>query len=152
MSRQDLASARLQILGFHTSDPPEITGSTALGPSRAVLRALKTKGTADISLLDPVAASMAPDQMRDYLWPFTLERVGTTTVPVTVNGGIVQLPVIHARGSYMGDRLEVFYLDDESNPLGLVSRFSSGPQGENAHENRLAESAVDYGKLVAVFP
>jgi outer membrane protein OmpA-like peptidoglycan-associated protein len=107
-----------------------------------VLRALKTKGTADISLLDPVAVSMSPDEMRQYLWPFTLQRVATTVLPVTVNGTLVELPAIHARGSYMGDRLDVFYLDDESHPLGLMSRFSSGPH-DGGRENRLVRISFD---------
>src|SRR5690349_11786280 len=33
----DIASARLQILGFHTKDPRTIDGSTSLGPSLAVM-------------------------------------------------------------------------------------------------------------------
>lgn len=32
---QDIATARLQILGFHTEDPQVLPGSTALGPSLA---------------------------------------------------------------------------------------------------------------------
>jgi outer membrane protein OmpA-like peptidoglycan-associated protein len=140
--REDFERASIIMNYWSTDGPRTIPGSTALGPSRAVLRALKTKGTADISLIDPIAASMTPEQMREYLWPFTLQRVAMTVVPVTVNGALVALPAIHARGSYMGDRLEVFYLDDESNPLGLKSRFSSGPS-DPGRENRLVRVAFD---------
>ena len=141
--REDLERATFIMNYFHTHGPETIPGSTALGTSRDVLRALKTKGTADISLLDPIAVAMTPEQMRQHLWPFKLERVGTALVPVTVNGAVVELPTIHARGSYMGDRLEVFFLDDESNPLGLKSRFSSGPQDANPRENRLVRISFD---------
>lgn len=140
--REDLERASFIMHHWSTDGPRTIPGSTALGPSKAVLRALKTKGTADISLLDPVAASMSPDDMRQYLWPFTLQRVATTVLPVTVNGALVDLPAIHARGSYLGDRLEVFYLDDESNPLGLMSRFSSGPH-DRGRENRMVRVSFD---------
>lgn len=147
--REDFERASFIMHYFSTNGPQTIPGSTALGPSRAVLRALKTTGTAEISLLDPVAASLPPDQMRDYLWPFTLQRVGMTTVAVTVNGAVVELPVIHARGSHIGDRLEVFYLDDDANPLGLVSRFSSGPQDRNALENRLVRISFECDPEIA---
>jgi outer membrane protein OmpA-like peptidoglycan-associated protein len=140
--REDLERASFIMHHWSTDGPRTIPGSTALGPSRAVLRALKTKGTADISLLDPIAASMSPEEMRQYLWPFTLQRVATTVVPVTVNGALVDLPAIHARGSYMGDRLDAFFLDDESNPLGLMSRFSSGPH-DRGRENRLVRVSFD---------
>lgn len=140
--REDLERASFIMHHWRTDGPRTIPGSTALGPSKAVLRALKTKGTADISLLDPVAASMPPEEMRQYLWPFTLQRVATTVVPVTVNGALVQLPAIQARGSYIGDRLDAFFLDDESNPLGLISRFSSGPH-DAGRENRLVRVSFD---------
>jgi outer membrane protein OmpA-like peptidoglycan-associated protein len=140
--REDFERASFIMNYWSTAGPRTIPGSTALGPSRAVLRALKTKGTADISLLDPIAASMTPEQMRDYLWPFKLQRVAATVLPVTVNGALVELPAIHARGSYMGDRLDAFYLDDESNPLGLKSRVSSGPH-DPGRENRLARVSFD---------
>ena len=50
VSRTDLAGAREQILGFHTDDPQEIPGTTALGPSLAILRDLQTMGRAAYSV------------------------------------------------------------------------------------------------------
>lgn len=147
--RDDLERASFIMNYWSTDGPRTIPGSTALGPSRAVLRALKTKGTADISLIDPIAASMTPEQMREYLWPFKLQRVATIVLPVTVNGALVELRAIHARGSYMGDRLDAFYLDDESNPLGLKSRFSSGPH-DAGRENRLVRVSFDCDPAAAM--
>ena len=149
--REDFERASFIMNYWSTNGPRTIPGSTALGPSRAVLRALKKDGAADISLLDPIAASMTPEQMRQYLWPFRLQRVATTVVPVTVNGDLVGLPAIHARGSYMGDRLDVVYLDDDANPLGLKSRFSSGPR-DPGRENRLVRVSFDCSAASGVPP
>jgi outer membrane protein OmpA-like peptidoglycan-associated protein len=44
---------------------------------------------------------------------------------VTVNGALIDLPVIHARGDYMGDKVEFYFLDDESHPITLKSRLTS---------------------------
>jgi len=46
----DLEAARLQILGFHTQDPVTLSGTTALGPSLAVLRDLRTTGQSAYSV------------------------------------------------------------------------------------------------------
>ena len=49
MQRTDLASALLQILGFHTDDTPVLVGTTSLGPSLAIVKALVTDGRSDYS-------------------------------------------------------------------------------------------------------
>lgn len=46
-------------------------------------------------------------------------------VPVMVNDSKVDLPAIHARGDFGGDRSEFFFLDDANNPLTLKFRVGS---------------------------
>ena len=48
----DLINAKSYEQIFATNIPPEIPGTTALGTSRAVLSALKTKGEAELTLFD----------------------------------------------------------------------------------------------------
>src|SRR5438477_233040 len=58
-------------------------------------------------------------------------------IPVIVNGTRVDLPVIHAKGSNLGDIVEMFILDDEDNPMNLRLVLASGPGGRfNRAEGR----------------
>jgi outer membrane protein OmpA-like peptidoglycan-associated protein len=124
VSRQDLAAARLQILGFHTSDPPEIRGATALGPSLAILRDLTSTGRAQFSVQNFRHLSTSSG---------VLIRDGGSPVrfPVLVNGVRVELPAIRATGQLKyGDNVrpwEFFLLDHPQHPLTL--HFSNGGIG-----------------------
>lgn len=130
----DLDSATLTMPWFNDRAAVTMPGTTAIGLSRAVLRALKTTGTAGIGLFDaassgyPARRDVQPN-MYQLVQPYTLRTVpdGPRELSVLVNGAPVRLPVIHARGEYMGDRAEFVVLDDETNPLGLRFRLSSGP-------------------------
>jgi len=131
--RSDLADATLYVHYFHTHAAVTIPGSTALGTSRAVLRALKTAGTAELKLVPPGSSAMPADpvghpSIYDYEETYRLTRVGNSPVPVTVtvNDTSVALPAVHARGDYMGDKAEFFFLDDEDNPLALRYSFDTG--------------------------
>src|SRR6185436_8315954 len=64
----DLATARIQILGFHTDDPTQVPGSTSLGPSLAIVQDLKATGRAAYSVMNLVRLSTSSG---------TLTRVGT---------------------------------------------------------------------------
>jgi outer membrane protein OmpA-like peptidoglycan-associated protein len=130
--RGDLKNATFYLHHFDTRAPATVPGSTALGTSAAVLASLKTSGSAEIQIVDPVARAAPPEEMRRNFWPYKLQRVGTPMVPILVNGVRVDLPAIQARGEYMGDRAEFVFLDDESNPIALKYRFSSGPQGDES--------------------
>jgi outer membrane protein OmpA-like peptidoglycan-associated protein len=81
--------------------------------------------------------------MRRNLWRYPLKRVGAAVVPVTVNGVKLDLPVVHARGSYLGDRAEFFFLDDERNPLALRYGFSVGAQTDDAHRLQVVRISYD---------
>ena len=91
LPRQDIAAARLQILGFHTSDPGEIPGSTVLGPSLAILSDLRTTGQAAFSVQNFRHLS---DQLRR-----PGPRCGFAgRFPVLVNGVRAELPAIRVTG------------------------------------------------------
>jgi outer membrane protein OmpA-like peptidoglycan-associated protein len=128
--RKDLDSATLYVHHFNEQAARTIPGSTALGPSARIFRALKTQGVADLGFVDRTASIGPVDphshpNLYDYRMDYSLQRVGSARVPVVVNGERMELPVIHARGDYVGDKAEFYFLDDEDNPLALKYRFAS---------------------------
>jgi len=124
LMRQDVAEARLQILGFHTSDPGEISGSTALGPSLAVLRDLRTDGRAQVSVQNLRHLSTSTGML-------TRAADSPVRFPVLVNGERVELPAIRATGQLKyGNNVrpwEYYLLDHRQQPLTL--HFSHGAVG-----------------------
>ena len=140
--REDLRTATFYLHHFDTGAPMTVPGSTAIGTSSAVLQSLKSTGSAEISVIDPAARAARPEEMRRSLWPYKLQRSGSRAFAVLVNGSRVELPAIEAQGSYIGDRAEFAFLDDERNPLALRYRFSTG-QG-NADASRLQVVQISY--------
>lgn len=139
--RADLDTASLYVHYFHSKGAVAIPGSTAIGTSRAVLHALKTKGTATLDLVPAGSSAMPGDaathpNIYDYAETYRLTRVGDkpVPVPVMVNDTAIHLPAIQARGDYMGDKAELFFLDDEDNPLTLRFRFETG--GDQSDEGK----------------
>jgi outer membrane protein OmpA-like peptidoglycan-associated protein len=135
--RRDLEEARLYAHYFHTGGSVTIPGSTALGISHALLRALKTTGQAELDIVPGGSSGASADStshpnLYDYLVTYRIRRVGSGTVPVTVavNDTVMALPAIQVRGEYVGDKAEFVFLDDEENPLTLSYRFDTG--GETA--------------------
>jgi outer membrane protein OmpA-like peptidoglycan-associated protein len=130
--RADLDSATLTMPWFNTRAAVTMPGTTAIGLSRAVLRALKATGMARVGLFDaassgyPARRDVQPN-MYEFEMPFTLETVpgGPRELSVLVNGVAVPLPVIQARGKSLGDQVELLLLDDEANPLALRFRMTS---------------------------
>ena len=122
--RDDLDSATMTMPWFDDRAAITMPGTTAIGTSRAVLRALKA-GTARVGLFDagsssyPARRDVQPN-MYQFERPFLLRTVrgGARQLMVMVNGVAVALPVIEARGESFGDRLELIVLDDEANPSG----------------------------------
>jgi len=141
--RADLQTATFYLHIFYPGAPASVPGSTALGTSAAVLTALKTQGSAELSVIDPVARAAPAEQMRRNLWHYPLKRVGPAVVPVTVNGAKVDLPAVQARGSNLGDRAEFFFLDDERNPLALRYAFGSGVQTDDASRLQVVRISYD---------
>lgn len=131
MLREDLGTATLYAHYFHSHGSDTIPGSTSLGVSAAVLRSLKRTGAAEIGLVEginygyPADRSTSPS-LYDYEETWKLRRIGTEPVRVMVNDAMVSLPAIHARGSYLGSKVDFWFLDDEENPLTLHYRFANG--------------------------
>lgn len=128
--RDDLRTATFYLHHFDTRAPAVVPGSTAVGTSTAVLAALKDTGAADIAVIDPAARAASPAEMQRHLWTYKLRRVGSVPLSVTVNGSKTDLMAIHARGTYMGDRADFYFLDDPDNPLTLRFEFTSGPRDD----------------------
>jgi outer membrane protein OmpA-like peptidoglycan-associated protein len=127
VSSADLAAARLQILGFHTKDPRTIDGSTALGPSLAVMRDLKRDGRAAYEVQNFRHLSTSRGTL-------TRASPGTVPFPVVVNGRRVELPAIHVTGQLAygekGENVrpwEMHLLDHPRHPLTL--RYAVGGIG-----------------------
>jgi outer membrane protein OmpA-like peptidoglycan-associated protein len=125
---EDLANATLEAPWFSPTMARTIPGTTAMGPSRAVLRALKAGDTVRLGILTrdgsdlPAKRDVHPNAYESVA-TYPLHRVEPqpVPVPVTVNGQQVTLPAIHAAGTYFNERTEFFLLDDEDNPMSLGS-------------------------------
>jgi outer membrane protein OmpA-like peptidoglycan-associated protein len=141
---EDLRSATMVVRWMDPEAPVTIPGSTMFGVSTAVLRALKAYRAAEISLVDRQNSALPADRNRhpniyETAVKYKLERVGNQpeTVPVIVNDARVDLPVIHVKGKSFDDRVELFVLDDENNPMTLKGITGSGPGGTyNRTESR----------------
>ena len=145
--REDLGTASLYMHYFHSKGPHTIPGSTALGVSTAVLRSLKRTGAAEMGIIAAGNSAYPADRnarpsVYDYEETWRLRRVGSATVPVqvTVNDTVVTLPAVQAQGSYLGDKAEFLFLDDEENPLALQYRFATGG-GSEAGQLRVVKIA-----------
>ena len=148
--RSDLSTASLYMHYFSTRGAVTIPGSTAIGTSTAVLRSLKTKGAAELQIVAASNSSNLADRTRqpnvyEFAETYKLQRVGTGTVPVrlVVNDSAVTLPAIQAKGDYIGDKAEFFFLDDERNPLTLAYRFDTGG-GEGGESGGLRVVKISY--------
>jgi outer membrane protein OmpA-like peptidoglycan-associated protein len=129
--REDAATAGLYAHYFHSKGSTTIPGSTALGVSTAVLRALKRTGSAELGLIEgenygyPAERAQKPS-LYDYEETWRLRRIGTVPIRVMVNDSMKTLSAVHARGSYLGEKVDFWFLDDEENPLALQYQFAKG--------------------------
>jgi outer membrane protein OmpA-like peptidoglycan-associated protein len=124
----DQASARTMCIYFHNGDPETFPG-TVPGISAAVIDDLRKTGKSALTVLD-VGELFGVRVVRREL-SGTLERIpnAPASLPVLVNGRLVQLPVIHAKGTLSDDGddedFEFDFLDDPRNPIVLRTR---GPE------------------------
>lgn len=132
----DLRSATMVVRWMDPAAPVTIPGSTMFGVSTAVLRALKANRSADIFLVERQNSALPADRSRhpniyETAVKYRIERVDSQPerVPVIVNGTRVDLPVVHVKGSTLGDVVELYILDDENNPMTLRGITGSGPGG-----------------------
>ena len=122
VSASDLAHSNVQVLGFHSDDPPSVSGTTSLGPSLTVTRSLARTGATPYSFLNFVNQGMVSGTLR-----------ATTRVkfPVLLNGARVQLDAIHATGQMalggVSRPFETVILDHPTFPLSL--RVAYGARG-----------------------
>jgi outer membrane protein OmpA-like peptidoglycan-associated protein len=135
----DLDTATRMAPWFNNRAAVTIPGTTAIGASRAVLRALRTAGAARVGLFDAASSGYAATRdvepnMYQFEMPYTLRRAAGAALrlPVLVNGVPAMLPVIHARGEYLGDQAEFFFLDDDTNPIRLGFAMTSGTADDAA--------------------
>lgn len=119
---------------FLEQSAERIPETTSIGVSAAVLRELKTQGTAELSISNAYPGlQLSADRNKfpnyyQYLQKGTLHRLGGSdaTVSVLVNDVPVDLPAVHAEADFVGDKAEFFFLDDERNPLTLAFRIGIG--------------------------
>ena len=130
---EDMRTAGVLVHWWGSRAPRTMPGTTAIGVSAAVLRALKTRGVAELGLVDRSNSALPADRsvhpnLFDYEMKYTLRRVGSGPVPfpVLVNGVRTTLPAIRAEGTHIGDKAEFLFLDDERNPIKLAFRMSVG--------------------------
>ncbi len=125
MLSADLESASFYQQTFLEKSAEMAPGTTAIGTSAAILRALKAKGEADMSISNAYAGlELSGDKNKfpsyyNYQQSGKIKRVASTHLKVIVNDQLVELPAIRAQGDFVGDKAEFFFLDDERNPLTL---------------------------------
>jgi outer membrane protein OmpA-like peptidoglycan-associated protein len=148
VTRDELKSARHYQHYFSNNSPERYPGSTAVGLSSAILSDLKSKGEAAFTiqaggligqlgnmlggLLGGLGAGSSKEMSKDMdeltKLSGSLKRVESAAVPfkVIVNDVPVELPAIHAKGSFGDAAAEFWILDDVENPLSLKWNIGEG--------------------------
>lgn len=160
--RADLESAHKYVQIFANDQPEDGTGTTAIGVSAEVVRDLRNEGRSNLEICFEAGGGPVASDGKAYFitgidkkpvftpagctnfHKFEIYRVGDKPEPfkVLLNGKPMDLPAIHVKASYNTHRYELFFLDDEHNPLTLGFRF--GIQSVPAlkpYERSLCESA-----------
>lgn len=129
---KDLQTATKYQQIFLEKSDETVPETTAIGTSAAVLKALKAKGEAELTISNAYGVPELTADLEkrpnfyDYMLSGRFKRAGSTRLPVLVNDKLVELPAIHAQGEIVGDKAEFFFLDDEKNPLTLKFRIGIG--------------------------
>jgi outer membrane protein OmpA-like peptidoglycan-associated protein len=130
---KDLQSATDYQQVYLEKSVEKIPGTTAIGTSTAVLQNLKSKGQSKFGFSNAypelvlTADSSKYPNYYSYLQRGVLQRVaGPATISVIVNDVPMDLPVVHAQGTLVGDKVDFLFLDDPANPLTLVLRIGVG--------------------------
>jgi len=125
----DLQTARTYEQIYLEKSEETIPGTTSIGTSAAVLRDLKTKGEADLSISNAYGGlELSNDRSKfpnyyQYIQGGKIKKVGTARISVLLNDKPTELPAIQAQGDLVGEKVEFFFLDDERNPLSLAFRI-----------------------------
>jgi outer membrane protein OmpA-like peptidoglycan-associated protein len=123
VARTDIAAAPLQILGFSTEDAASFPGTTALGPSLAAVRELRSAGRTSWGVknfADKIASTGTLSLVERQPVPF----------PVLLNGRRVRMPAWHARGILQHPQAgrrpwDVLILDHPVQPLLLKVAYGA---------------------------
>jgi outer membrane protein OmpA-like peptidoglycan-associated protein len=125
----DLQAANMYQQVYLEKSVETIPGTTSIGISSAVLRDLRTKGEADLSISNAYAGlELSADRNKfpnyyQYMQGGKIKKLGTTRIPVLLNDKPTDLPAIQTQGDLVGKKVEFFFLDDERNPLVLAFRI-----------------------------
>src|ERR1700733_9186798 len=130
---KDLQSATDYQQVYLEKSAEKIPGTTSIGTSTAVLQNLKSKGQSRFGfsnaypeLVLSTDAKKYPNYY-SYLQRGVLRRVeGPATISVLVNDVPLNLPVVHAQGTLVGDKVDFLFLDDPANPLTLAFGIGVG--------------------------
>jgi outer membrane protein OmpA-like peptidoglycan-associated protein len=111
----DRMNARTLVLGFNVRMPLIIPNTTTLGTSDVILQELRTTGQASSSLVFDAA-------MSTMTGGFTLVS-DKEKFAISMDGDVVQVPVVHATGSFQGKgrraQGDFWFLNNKNNPLLL---------------------------------
>jgi outer membrane protein OmpA-like peptidoglycan-associated protein len=152
VDRRDMGTAHSYRAVFGEDDPERFPGTTALGVSTAVLEALRAGKPVDMRFVHSTSVLAPLTQLLGSLFggalpsgaadaeapPGTIRRVGTMTLSVLVNDLPTPLTAIHARGRFLDEDTEFWFLDDPDNPLSL--KWTAGD--ETLEVIRIAYPAV----------
>jgi outer membrane protein OmpA-like peptidoglycan-associated protein len=116
VSRDDLAAADTYRNFFSSGDQKAFPGTTALGPSNAVMAALEDAGEAEFATYVGLGGAYRGHRG-------TLVKTGTTTLPVLVNGVRHELPVVQAEADFERAKAEFWFYPHPQQPLTLRYRF-----------------------------
>lgn len=128
----DLSTAASYQQVYLEKSAETIPGTTAIGTSQAILRALKAGGEVEMKFSNAYGGlELTTDPNKrpnyyDYLQPVKLKRVSSVKVPVVLNDRSTELPAIRAQGESVGEKVEFDFLDNENNPLTLAFRMGIG--------------------------
>jgi outer membrane protein OmpA-like peptidoglycan-associated protein len=152
----DLASSASYLQQFAPKGVPEtVNGTTALGISTASFRELRDKGRTSLTIYQTVnpAIGLKDDGSStmfgvDYRLPGELVRVDRKPVMVSVlvNDRVTELPALHARGKFLHDDSEFYFLYDEANPIALKFRIGLA-QASDPDAAKLLESIPELKKM-----
>ena len=123
----DQAGARRLRNYFHTDDEDSYPG-TVPDFSAAMVNDLHSIGKTPVTFLDVGVVFGVLTVKRELSGTLTRVNDESATIPVTVNGRVTQLPVIHAQGvlsdAQDSEVFDYYVLDDPENPL--ILRRSGG--------------------------
>jgi outer membrane protein OmpA-like peptidoglycan-associated protein len=113
----DRQSSQTYVLGYASNMPPVMPGTTSLGISGASLVELRDTGRTPLSLIYDAKLSQIGGQL-------TLVEKGLR-VPLIIDDQVVQVPVVHASGSFAGGAGsgigDFYFLDNKNNPMMIQS-------------------------------